>query len=116
MCDVPVCVKVSVGVLAIPTVVDEETVRYANPTMPLAPMDFGRRSTLCSAGPGDGEALSVRLSVAEPPVVAGKVTASERPPAIAASVPEAGEAPTATDAVVEPGSCGVGVAFGTDVV
>jgi hypothetical protein len=99
-------VNVRVGVLAMPTVADDDTVRYAKPTMPLAPMSLGRRSTLSSAGAGEGDVLSVMLSVAEPPVVAGKPAVSERPPAIGANVALAGAAPTVTDAVVDEGYVG----------
>ena len=108
ICDGPVCVKVSVGVLDMPTVAGVDTERYAKPSMPVAPMT-ARRPALCSTGAGEGDVLSVKLSVAEPPVVAGKATVTERPPVIGASVVDAGAEPTATEAVVEAGKPGVGV-------
>src|ERR1700761_2547554 len=76
--------------------------------MPVAPIDFGRRRTLRTAGAGEGDELSVMLSVAEPPVVAGKPTVSARPPAIGANVALNGAAPTVTAAVVEVGYVGAG--------
>jgi hypothetical protein len=74
--------------------------------MPLAPIAFDRRNALCSDGPGEADALSVMLSVADPSVVAGNAAVSESPPEIGANVALAGAAPTVTEPVVDAGYVG----------